>query len=183
MICCWTTQYEANLERGIVLIHVQAALCRCNIAKYNLARPVGINSLENLAVCSSWMHFHLLPQAEDHVPNLLNSDGSELTLSFCFVQCNIRRCYVSRRRWWLPRLMQDHPVCHLEACDIPKRCRITVTEFSFTVSSAGLACAGTGVCHGNSATVSLLSGLPAHMGRDLWPFLILTVPFCGNQVT
>lgn len=46
VICCWTREYGSQLGTGIVLIHVQVALCRCSRAKHKLAQLIGRNSLK-----------------------------------------------------------------------------------------------------------------------------------------
>lgn len=49
MVLCWIRSCGSKLEKGIVLILVQVALCRCNRAKSNWAQMTGNN---NLPVCS-----------------------------------------------------------------------------------------------------------------------------------
>lgn len=80
MVLCWIRSCGSKLEKGIVLILVQVALCRCNRAKSNWAQMTGNNSLK---ICLSALH--LLPGAEDQASHLLNMHGSELLSGFAFL--------------------------------------------------------------------------------------------------
>ena len=173
MVLYWIRSCGSKLEKGIVLILVQVALCRCNRAKSNWAQMTGNN---NLPVCS---------------PFTSRSWGSGLPSFkhawlrtpqwFCFSQCSARSCCLSRRKRRLPSPKQDHPGCHPEAGDEPRRCWITVRELNLVAFPASpRACAGTGVCHEIPAMSSLLRGLPQEGCDHFWcsPHLYVVMESC-----
>lgn len=173
MVLYWIRSCGSKLEKGIVLILVQVALCRCNRAKSNWAQMTGNN---NLPVCS---------------PFTSRSWGSGLPSFkhawlrtpqwFCFSQCSARSCCLSRRKRRLPNPKQDHPGCHPEAGDEPRRCWITVRELNLVAFPASpRACAGTGVCHEIPAMSSLLRGLPQEGCDHFWcsPHLYVVMESC-----